>query len=94
MIKDVEHFRCFSAIRYSSGENSLFSPEVQFLIGLFEFLESSFLSSLYILDIISPIRFRIGKNLFQICWWPFCLIYSVFCITEALQFYEVPFVSF
>jgi hypothetical protein len=26
MIKDVEHFfRCFSAIRYSSGENSLFS---------------------------------------------------------------------
>jgi hypothetical protein len=24
MIKDVEHFfRCFSAIRYSSGENSL-----------------------------------------------------------------------
>jgi hypothetical protein len=25
MIKDVEHFfRCFSAIRYSSGENSLF----------------------------------------------------------------------
>jgi hypothetical protein len=28
MIKDVEHFfRCFSAIRYSSGENSLFSSE-------------------------------------------------------------------
>jgi hypothetical protein len=26
MIKDVEHFfRCFSAIQYSSGENSLFS---------------------------------------------------------------------
>jgi hypothetical protein len=29
MIKDAEHFfRCFSAIRYSSGENSLFSSEV------------------------------------------------------------------
>jgi hypothetical protein len=30
MIKDAEHFfRCFSAIRYSSGENSLFSSEPQ-----------------------------------------------------------------
>ena len=35
MIKDVEHFfRCFSAIRYSSGENSLFSSEPHFLMGL------------------------------------------------------------
>jgi hypothetical protein len=54
MIKDVEHFlRCFSAIRYSSGENSLFSSEPHFFMGLFDFLESTFLSSLYILD-ISP----------------------------------------
>ena len=31
MIKDIEHFfRCFSAIRYSSGENSLFSSEPHF----------------------------------------------------------------
>jgi hypothetical protein len=31
MIKDVEHFfRCFSAIWYSSGENSLFSSEPHF----------------------------------------------------------------
>ena len=31
MIEDVEHFfRCFSAIRYSSGENSLFSSEPHF----------------------------------------------------------------
>ena len=31
MIKDVEHFfRSFSAIRYSSGENSLFSSESHF----------------------------------------------------------------
>jgi hypothetical protein len=36
MIKDVEHFfRFFSAIRYSSGENSLFSSEPHFLMGLF-----------------------------------------------------------
>ena len=52
MIKDVElYFKCFSAIRYSSGENSLFSSEPHFLVGLFDFLESTFLSSLYILDI-------------------------------------------
>jgi hypothetical protein len=51
MIKDVEHFfRCFSAIWYSSGKNSLFSSEPHFLMGLFDFLESTFLSSLYILD--------------------------------------------
>jgi hypothetical protein len=55
MIKDVEHFfGCFSAIQYSSGENSLFSSEPHFLMGLLDFLESTFLSSLYILD-ISPL---------------------------------------
>jgi hypothetical protein len=51
MIKDVEHFfRCFSAIQYSSGENSLFSSEPHLLRGLFDFLESILLSYLYILD--------------------------------------------
>jgi hypothetical protein len=55
MIKDAEHFfRCFSAIQFSSGENSLFSSEPHFLKGLFDFLESTFLSSLYRLD-ISPL---------------------------------------
>jgi hypothetical protein len=55
IIKDVEHFfRCFSAIRHSSGEKSLFSSVLHFLMGLFDFLESTFLSSLYILD-ISPL---------------------------------------
>jgi hypothetical protein len=54
MNKDVEHFfKCFSVIQYSSGENSLFSSEPHFLRGLFDFLESTFLSSLYILDISS-----------------------------------------
>jgi hypothetical protein len=54
MIKDVKpFFRCFSAILYSSGKNSLFSSEPHFLRGLFDFLESTFLSSFYILDISS-----------------------------------------
>ena len=44
MIKDVEHFfRGFSAIWYFSVENSLFSSVLYFLIGLFDFLESSLL---------------------------------------------------
>jgi hypothetical protein len=35
MIKDVEHFfRCFSAIQYSSGVNSLFSSEPHFFKGV------------------------------------------------------------
>jgi hypothetical protein len=52
MIKDVEHFfRCFSAVQYSSGKNSLFSSISHILIELLGFLESIFLSSLYILDI-------------------------------------------
>ena len=55
MTKYVEHFfRCFSTIHYSSVENSLFSSEPHFLIGLFDFMESNFLSSLYILA-ISPL---------------------------------------
>jgi hypothetical protein len=55
MIKDAEHFlRCFSDIWDSSGQNSLFSSKPHFLMGLFVFLESIFLSSLYILD-ISPL---------------------------------------
>ena len=52
MTKDVEHFiRCFSALWYSSVENSVYLCSPFFLIGLFGSLESNFLSSLYILDI-------------------------------------------
>ena len=55
MSKDVEHFfRCFSAIWYSSVENSLFSSVPHFLKLLFDSLESNFLSSLHICD-ISPL---------------------------------------
>jgi hypothetical protein len=54
MIKDVEHFfRCFSAIRYSSGENSLFSSEPHFLMGLF--VKSVFLTFKNIIELFLPI---------------------------------------
>ena len=90
MIKDVEHFfRCFSAIWVSLVENSLVHSFTHFLIGLFGSLQSNFLSSLYILD-ISPLS---DVRLVKICWLPFCPIDSVLCLTEALQFYEVPFVD-
>jgi hypothetical protein len=54
MIKDVEFFffRCFLALQYSSVESSLFSFVPHFYIGLFDFLESIFLSSLYVLSIL------------------------------------------
>jgi hypothetical protein len=35
----------------------------------------------------------VGKDLFPIFWLSFCLTDSVLCLTEALQFYEVPFVN-
>ena len=55
MTKDAGHFiRFFSDIWYSSGENSLFSSEPHYLMGLFDFLDSTFLSFLYIL-VISPL---------------------------------------
>ena len=94
MIKDVEHFfRCLSALQYSSLGNSLFSSVPHFLMGLLEFLWSSFLSSLYILDIIFLSDLGLKKILSQSVGGLFCLIDSVFCLTEILQFYEVPCVN-
>ena len=63
------------------------------LIGVFVFLESNFLSSLYILDISPLSDIGLIKLFFPIGWLPFCPIDSVHCLTEALQFYEVPFVN-
>jgi hypothetical protein len=66
MTKDVEHFfRCFSAIQYSSVENSLFSSVAHNLISLFDFLESSNLSSFYILDISALSDLGLVKIFFQ-----------------------------
>ena len=50
--QEVEHdFKCLLAIRSSSVVNSLFSSVPHFLIGLIRDSVSSFLSSLYILEI-------------------------------------------
>jgi hypothetical protein len=58
MIKDAEHFfRCFLAIQYSSGENSLFSSEPHFLMGLFSSL-TTHLKSLDQKEANSPKRSR------------------------------------
>ena len=66
MTKDVEIFLGASQpIWYSSVENSLFSSVPRFLIGLFGFLESNFLSSLYILDISSLFDVGLVKILSQ-----------------------------
>jgi hypothetical protein len=93
IIKNVEHFfRCFSAIWYSSVENSLFSSVPHLLIELFDFLESNFLGSLYILDISPLSDLGLVKILSQSVCGLFVLL-TVSCLTEALQFYEVPFVD-
>jgi hypothetical protein len=95
MTNDVQHFfRCFSAIQYSSVENSLFSTVPHFLIGLFVSLTSNFLSSFYLL-VTSPLSdeglVKIFSQSLGCC---FVLLTVSFAIlTEALQFYEVPFVN-
>jgi hypothetical protein len=92
MIKDVEHFfRCFSTIRYSSVENSLFSSVSHFIIGLFDYLESNFLSSLYILDISPLSDLGLVKIFSQYVRGLFVLLTVSFHLQK--QFYKVPFVD-
>ena len=62
------------------------------LIGLFGSLQTNFLSSSCIFDIIPLSDAGLVKNIFPICRFLFCPIYCILCITEAFQFYEIPFV--
>ena len=95
IIKDVEHFfRCFSAIQYSSVENFF----VQLCLypifnGVIWFSGVQLLEFFIYIGSQSPIRFRIDKDLFQICLLPFCLTNSILCLTEAQQFHQVSFVN-
>ena len=92
MTKAVEHFLGALAIQYSSVENSLFSSVSHFLIGLFGSLEFNFLSSLYILD-IGPLSDIGLVKIFSQSVGGLFVILTVLCLTEPLQFYEVPFVN-
>ena len=87
-----EHFfKCFSAIQDSSVVNSQFSSIAHFLIVLFGFWVVSFLSSLYILDIIPLLDVGLVKIFSQTVG---CLIDYVLCLTEAFQFHKVPFYNY
>jgi hypothetical protein len=87
MAKDADHFfKCVSAIRDSSVENSLFRSVPCYLIGSFGLLISSFLRSLYILD-ISPLSdvelIKIISHSVDSCfvfWW-YPLLYRSFSVS-------------
>jgi hypothetical protein len=79
-------FRCFSAILYSSGDNSFFSTVLHFLMGLFDFLESTFLSSLYILDISPLSDLGLVKILSQFVGGLFVLITVSFALQKLCYF--------
>jgi hypothetical protein len=92
MTENGEHFfSCFSAILYSSVENSIFSTVSHFLIGLFGSLESTFLSSLCILDISPLSEVGLVKIFSQTVGCYFVLLTVSFDF--ALQFYEVTFIN-
>jgi hypothetical protein len=79
-------FRCFSAIQYSSVENYLFSSVPYFLTGIFDFLESIFLSSLYILDISPLLDLGLVKIFFQCVAGPFVLLTVSFALQKLCNF--------
>jgi hypothetical protein len=87
MIMDAEHFfMCFTAIQYSSGQNSLVSSKPHFLMGLFDFLEYTFLSYLYIVDISSLSDLGLVKILSQSVGGLFVLLTVSFALQKHCNF--------
>jgi hypothetical protein len=87
MVKDFKHFfRCFSAVWYSSVENSLFRSAPYFLIGLFVSLESNFLNSLYILDLSPLSDVELVKIFSQSVGCHFVLLTVSFTLQELCNF--------
>ena len=76
----------FLSLSVFLGENSLFSSEPHFLMGLFDFMEPTFLSSLYILDISPLSDLEEVKILFQSVGGRFVLLTVSFALQKLCNF--------
>lgn len=94
MTNGAEHFfKYLLAIRDGYDKNSLFRSAPHFSVGLFDLLMSSFLSCLYIFDVIS-LGCKIGEVSSPLYKLLFCPLDCVLQLTEAFDFHAVPFTFF
>jgi hypothetical protein len=72
------------------------SPVLLFCVDLVGSATTNWISFVKVLPrlLCSGFNFVVSlKHIFLIYWLPFCSIDSVLCLTEALQFYQVPLVN-